>query len=71
MGTVKGYMDGIDIASYQKDIDVKSVPSDFVIVKATQGYWYQNPYFEKKAAQTPAAGKHLGIYHYSEGTDYD
>lgn len=70
MGTVKGYMDGIDIASYQKDIDVKKVPSDFVITKATQGSWYTNPYFEKKAAQTLAAGKHLGIYHYSEGTDY-
>ena len=70
MGTVKGYMDGIDIASYQKDIDIEKVPSDFVITKATQGSWYTNPYFEKKAAQTRAAGKHLGIYHYSEGTDY-
>ena len=70
MGTVKGYMDGIDIASYQKDIDVKNVQSDFVITKATQGSWYTNPYFEKKAAQTLAAGKLLGIYHYSEGSDY-
>jgi GH25 family lysozyme M1 (1,4-beta-N-acetylmuramidase) len=35
---------GIDISSYQSDIDLSRVNADFVIVKVTGGTWYENPY---------------------------
>lgn len=71
MGKITAVMDGIDIASHQRDIAVKDVPADFVIVKASQGSWYVNPYFQKKYAQAKAAGRLVGIYHYSEGTSVE
>mgnify|MGYP003273047984 CR=1 FL=1 len=35
-------LNGIDISAWQRGIDAASVPSDFVIVKATQGLDYIN-----------------------------
>lgn len=64
-----GTMDGIDIASYQKQLDIKKVPADFVYIKATQGSWYQNPAFVAQYKAAAEAGKLVGIYHYNEGTD--
>lgn len=62
-------LNGVDEASYQWDIDAsKLTTTDFVIVKATQGTWYKNPYFEKQYREAKAAGKLLGIYHYFEGS---
>lgn len=61
-------LNGVDVASYQWDISPKKLTTtDFVIVKATQGTWYKNPYFEKQYREAKAAGKLLGIYHYFEG----
>ena len=61
-------LNGVDVASYQWDISPKKLTTtDFVIVKATQGTWYVNPYFEKQYREAKAAGKLLGIYHYFEG----
>ena len=37
-------MTGIDIASHQASLDVTTVPCDFVIIKATEGVNYVNPY---------------------------
>lgn len=63
-------MSGCDVASYQWDIEPsRMTTTKFFIVKATQGVWYVNPYFEKQYAKAKAAGKLLGAYHYSEGGD--
>ena len=61
-------LNGIDVASYQWDISPsKLVTTEFVIIKATQGTWYVNPYFAKQYREAKAAGKLLGVYHYFEG----
>lgn len=56
---------GIDIASWQAGISPSATPSDFVIVKATGGTGYVNPYWRAWADETLASGKLLGIYHYA------
>ena len=66
----KGTFDGCDAASYQYDINpAQMTTTDFFIIKATQGTWYVNPYFEQQYAKAEAAGKLLGTYHYGEGGD--
>lgn len=60
---------GIDISSWQEDIDLSPLPVDFVIVKATEGVTYVNPYFKKKADETLKLGKLLGVYHYARAND--
>ena len=64
-----GKMDGYDMASYQKQMDVRKVPGDFAFIKATQGSWYQNPAFVAQYKAAVESGKLVGIYHYNEGTD--
>ena len=59
---------GIDIASYQASLDPAKIAGDFIIVKATQGTGYINPYFEKHADATLKSGKVLGLYHYANGS---
>lgn len=58
-------LDGIDISSWQAGLNPKTVPSDFVIVKATQSTNYTNPYFKKWADAVLASGKLLGAYHFA------
>ena len=58
---------GVDIASYQKDMDCSKIKADFVIIKATQGNTYVNPNCNRQYAQAKSAGKLLGLYHYSTG----
>lgn len=58
---------GIDISNWQAGIDVSAVPSDFVIVKATQGAGYVSPDFKRQVDQAISAGKLVGIYHYIDG----
>lgn len=60
-------LNGVDIASYQKDMQCDKVDADFIIVKATQGVSYTNPNFRKQARDTLFAGKLLGLYHYATG----
>jgi GH25 family lysozyme M1 (1,4-beta-N-acetylmuramidase) len=62
-------MNGIDIASYQKGIDLSVVPCDFVIAKATQGTTYVNPDCSRAVEQGLALGKCMGVYHYVSGGD--
>ena len=62
-------MNGIDIASHQKGIDILNIDADFVIVKATQGDYYINPLMDLWLKQAEKAGKCIGIYHYSNGVD--
>jgi len=60
-------MNGIDIASHQKGIDLTRVDADFVIIKITQGDYYVNPYADLWFKQGEKSGKCLGLYHYSNG----
>ncbi|MDU0347487.1 GH25 family lysozyme [Actinomyces sp. MRS3W] len=60
-------MRGIDIASYQKGIDLSQVPCDFVIVKATEGTGYVNPDCARAVEQALKLGKAVGVYHYVNG----
>lgn len=64
-------MNGIDIAGYQKGINLATVPCDFVIVKATQGKTFVNPEFTKQITQAISLGKLAGVYHYANGAGID
>ncbi|MEE8806912.1 MAG: GH25 family lysozyme [Lactimicrobium sp.] len=56
---------GIDVASYQANMDVSTYPCDFVICKATEGTSYVNPVCDKHYQQAKASGKLLGVYHFA------
>lgn len=60
-------LNGIDISSHQAGINLAAVPSDFVIIKTTQGNWYVNPDADRAYQQAKKSGKLLGIYHYIDG----
>ena len=59
------WLQGIDIFSGEGDMDVANVDADFVIVKATQGTQYTNPYYIGQANGALSANKLLGFYHYA------
>lgn len=60
-------LNGIDIASYQRGINLAAVPLDFVFVKATEGVGYVNPDCARAVDQALKAGKLVGVYHYING----
>lgn len=62
---------GIDIASYQAGLDAGSIAADFVIIKATEGTGYVNPYCDSHFQQARAAGKRLGVYHFARNGSND
>ncbi|WP_423374033.1 GH25 family lysozyme, partial [Melissococcus plutonius] len=59
-------LNGIDIASYQAQLQINKVPMDFVVIKATGGRSYVNPNCDKHYQQAKAAGKLIGVYHYAK-----
>lgn len=56
-------LNGIDISKYQAGIDLKAVPSDFVIIGTSDGS-YINPVADQQVQAAKAAGKLVGVYHY-------
>ncbi|MGM0239856.1 GH25 family lysozyme [Enterococcus sp. AZ103] len=60
-------LNGIDIASWQAGINVGAggVAADFVIIKATGGVGYTNPYFQGQLIQAMNSGKEVALYHYA------
>lgn len=58
-------MNGIDISSYQAELNAGIVPSDFVIIKATEETNYINPTWEEQAGQVIQTNKLLGFYHFA------
>lgn len=64
-------MDGIDIARYQKSINLSKVPCDFVIIKATQGISYVSKTFRAQIEDAIKNNKHIGVYHYAGGGGYN
>ena len=58
-------MNGIDISEYQRNINLSLVACDFVIVKATEGKTYSDPYFFQHIENAKRLGKLLGFYHFA------
>ena len=58
-------MNGIDISESQRYINLSLIKCDFVIVKATEGKTYTDPYFFQHINQAKSLGKLLGFYHYA------
>ncbi|WP_315523909.1 GH25 family lysozyme [Pseudoramibacter alactolyticus] len=61
-------LNGIDISSYQATLDPARVPGDIVIIKATQGTHYVNPYCDRHYQKAVKAGKLVGVYHFVESS---
>lgn len=59
----------IDISSWQGDIDLSPLPIDGVIVKASEGINYINPYCDKKMQEAIKLNKLTGFYHYAKNND--
>lgn len=64
-------LNGIDVASHQRGINLAVVPLEFAIVKATGGTGYVNDDFERQVKQVLDSGRLLGIYHYAREIDYE
>jgi len=56
---------GIDISSYQKGLNIGKVKADFVIIKATGGLNYVNPYCNYHYAQAKKHKRKIGLYHFA------
>lgn len=57
-------LNGYDISAYQGTLNVKDVPSDYVIIKATEGTNYVNPYMHKHIQQALESHKPVILYHF-------
>lgn len=62
-------MNGIDISRWQAGINLAAVPCEFVVIKATEGTTYVNPYCDQHFRQAAELGKKLGVYHFAGGGD--
>ena len=60
-------MNGIDISNWQAGLDLKAVPCDFVICKATEGTWFVDKSCAGWVETALAMGKPVGVYHYANG----
>lgn len=60
-------MNGIDISSYQRGLDLAKVPCDFVIVKATEGTYMVQGTCDPWIQQAKKLGKKWGFYHFAAG----
>ena len=60
---------GIDIASWQSNLNLHNIDYDFVVVKATEGTGYINPSCDMHVQQAIEMGKLFGVYHYANGAD--
>lgn len=58
-------MNGIDISSWQRDINLSAIKADFVIVKATEGIGYVDRKCDSFYQQAKRLGKKLGFYHFA------
>lgn len=59
---------GIDVSSWQGEINVRDMAVDFVIAKATEGAgFYVNPLCDFVVQQCIASGKKWGFYHFASG----
>jgi lysozyme len=60
----------IDVSNYQKTIDYSQVDRDIVIMKASQGTTFLDPYlFQNYDQAKHQHGKLVGMYHFANGND--
>ena len=65
-------MKGIDISSYQENVDFKKVKNngiEIVYIKATEGLTYDNPLLKSQYSGAKAAGLKVGFYHFLRAND--
>lgn len=60
-------MHGYDVSGYQSPDISTAAPSDFVVVKATQGLSWSNRNYAAQVAGADRAGKATGMYHFANG----
>ena len=60
-------LNGIDISNWQAGINLSAVPTDFVIIKATEGTTYVSPEADTQYQGAKSAGRLLGVYHFATG----
>jgi GH25 family lysozyme M1 (1,4-beta-N-acetylmuramidase) len=61
-----GYLNGVDVASYQETADLSKLPADFIIVKATEGGGgWKDPSLNANTAEARAGAKRIGFYHFA------
>lgn len=58
-------LNGIDISSFQKGINLSAVPGQFVWIKASEGVNWSDPELANNIASARKAGKLVGFYHYA------
>lgn len=56
---------GIDISKWQQGLDLGAIDFDFVIIKATEGKSYVDPYCDSFFQKALSMGKKLGVYHFA------
>ena len=59
--------EGIDVSSWQREIDFKKVKQDgieIVYIKSSEGFTLVDPYFERNYKNAKANGLKVGFYHY-------
>lgn len=61
----KKYLHGIDISSAQAQLNLNKIKCDFVVIKATGGNSYVNPFCNKHYDQAKSSGKLIGLYHFA------
>lgn len=64
MGTLRV----IDAASHQGNMNQSAMDFDALIVKATEGISYINPYCDGEFQEALSLGKKLGVYHFARNT---
>ncbi len=62
-------MHGVDISNWQANLDVSTLPVDFVIVKATEGLGFVDQLCDTFVQQAISSGKLWGFYHYAQDND--
>ncbi|WP_125982667.1 GH25 family lysozyme, partial [Loigolactobacillus iwatensis] len=65
-------VDAVDISSYQYDLtqanynEMKKLGVKTVIIKLTEGNYYENPYARNQISMAKAAGLQIAVYHYAK-----
>lgn len=59
----------IDAASHQGNMNQKNMDFDALIVKATEGCSYINPYCDSEFQEALGLGKKLGVYHFARNAE--
>ncbi|MBW9154277.1 GH25 family lysozyme [Clostridium estertheticum] len=62
-------MKGIDIASFEENLDFSKANTDICFIKATEGLTYTNPYLNQQYEQAKLHGMKIGLYHYIRAND--